>query len=91
VTTLSSLKTIAAATLLSAIAVTQVFAQPAISEPAAFQALHPYLDVLNGGAPTLAYWLQGNPRALQARSSKPERHRRPRSTQSFQSWWSLTA
>jgi hypothetical protein len=66
VTTLSSLKTIAAAALLSAIAVTQVFAQPAISEPAAFQALHPYLDVLNGGAPTPAYWLQGNPRALQA-------------------------
>ena len=65
-TTLSSLKIIAAAALLSAVTATQVSAQAAISEPAAFQALHPYLDVLNGGTPTPAYRLQGNPRALQA-------------------------
>jgi hypothetical protein len=65
-TTLSSLRTVAAATLLSAVTATQVFAQAAISEPAAFQALHPYLDVLNGGAPTPAYWLRDNPRALRA-------------------------
>jgi hypothetical protein len=65
-TTLSSFKTIAAAALLSAITATQVFAQAAISEPAAFQSLHPYLDVLNGGAPTPAYWLRENPQALRA-------------------------
>ena len=81
-TTLSSLKTIAAATLLSAVTTTQVVAQPAISEPAAFQALHPYLDVLNGGTPTPAYWLQGNPAALQAAQESqsgigsPDRHNR---------------
>ena len=55
-----------AAALLSAVTATPLYAQAAISEPAAFQALNPYLDVLNGGAPTPAYWLQGNPRALQA-------------------------
>jgi hypothetical protein len=58
-------RSIAAAALLSALTTTPLFAQAAISEPAAFQALNPYLDVLNGGAPTRAYWLQGNPRALQ--------------------------
>ena len=60
------LKSIAAAMLLSALSTTPLFAQAAISEPAAFQALNPYLDVLNGGTPTRAYWLQGNPRALQS-------------------------
>ena len=63
---MTTIRTIAAAVLLSALSATPVFAQAAISEPAAFQSLHPYLDVLNGGAPTPAYWLQGNPRALQA-------------------------
>jgi hypothetical protein len=63
---MTSVRSIAAAILLSALTTTPLFAQAAISEPAAFQALNPYLDVLNGGAPTPAYWLQGNPRALQA-------------------------
>ena len=59
-------KSIAAAALLTALTSTPLYAQAAISEPAAFQALNPYLDVLNGGGPTPAYWLQGNPRALKA-------------------------
>ena len=63
---MKSVRLIAAAALLSALTTTPLFAQAAISEPAAFQAMNPYLDVLNGGAPTPAYWLQGNPRALQA-------------------------
>ena len=52
--TKSSLKTVAAAVVLSALAATPVFAQAAIQEPGAFAFYHPYLDVLNGGAPTPA-------------------------------------
>jgi hypothetical protein len=67
---MTTIKTIAAAALLSALSAAPAFAQAisreAISEPAAFQSLHPYLDVLNGGAPTPAYWLRDNPRALKA-------------------------
>jgi|1185.fasta_scaffold196155_2 hypothetical protein len=44
------LKTIMAAVLLSSLAPSQVFAQAAISEPAAFQAMYPNRDVLNAGA-----------------------------------------
>jgi hypothetical protein len=51
---MSGLKTIFAAALISAISATSVFAQAAISEPAAFQAQHPDRDVLNGGALTPA-------------------------------------
>ena len=47
-------KTIALAAALSAITVTAASAQAAISEPAAYQAMYPYRDVLNGGAPTPA-------------------------------------
>ena len=63
---MSRVRSIALAALLSALTASPLYAQSAISEPGAFQALNPYLDVLNGGAPTPAYWLQGNPRALQA-------------------------
>ena len=63
---MTSVRSIAAAVLLSALTTTPLFAQAGISEPATFQALNPYLDALNGGAPTPAYWLQGNPRGLQA-------------------------
>ena len=59
-------RSIVAAALLSALTPTPLFAQAAISELGAFQAGHPYLDVLNGRAPTRAYSLQDNPRALQA-------------------------
>jgi hypothetical protein len=59
-------RSIAAAALLSALTTTPLFAQAAISELGAFQAGHPYLDVLNGRTPTRAYWLQQNPRELQA-------------------------
>jgi hypothetical protein len=48
---MTSLKTIAAAALLSAVTATPVFAQAAISEPGAFAFYHPNADVLNGGRP----------------------------------------
>jgi len=50
----SSLKTVVAAVVLSALAATPVFVQAAIQEPGAFAFYHPNLDVLNGGAPTPA-------------------------------------
>lgn len=51
---MSGLKTLVAAALISTISATSVLAQAAISEPAAFQAMYPNRDVLNGGAPTPA-------------------------------------
>jgi len=51
---MTTLKTIAAAALLSALAATPVFAQAAIGEPGAFAFYHPDRDVLNGGAPAWA-------------------------------------
>jgi hypothetical protein len=48
---MTSLKTIAAAALISAVTATPVFAQAAISEPGAFAFYHPDADVLNGGRP----------------------------------------
>jgi hypothetical protein len=47
---MTSLKMIAAASLLSAMIATPVFAQGAIQEPGAFAFYHPNADVLNGGA-----------------------------------------
>ena len=60
-TTLSSLKTIAAAALLSALTAGPVLAQAAIQEPGAFAFHYPNLDVLNGGAPTPAAKLAAEP------------------------------
>jgi len=51
---MTTLKTIAAAAVLAALASTPVFAQAAISEPAAFASIYPNRDVLNGGALTPA-------------------------------------
>jgi len=69
--TKSSLKTVAAAVVLSALAATPVFAQAAIQEPGAFAFYHPYLDVLNGGAPTPAVKLiLEGPAALQAYAAR---------------------
>jgi hypothetical protein len=51
---MTTLKTIAAAALLSALTATPVLAQAAIQEPGLFAFYHPNLDVLNGGAPTPA-------------------------------------
>jgi hypothetical protein len=62
----TTFKALAAAVVLSALLATPVFAQAAISEPAAFQAANPYLDVLNGGAPTPALKIANDPTALQA-------------------------
>lgn len=63
---MTTLKTIAAAALLSAVIATPAFSQAAIQEPGAYAFYHPYADVLNGGAPTPAAGLVGNPAALQA-------------------------
>lgn len=49
---MTSLKTIVAATVLAALTATPVFAQAAISEPAAFASMYPNRDVLNDGALT---------------------------------------
>jgi hypothetical protein len=46
---MTTLKTIAAAAVLAALTATPVFAQAAISEPAAFASMYPNRDVLNGG------------------------------------------
>jgi hypothetical protein len=48
---MTSLKTVTAAVLLSALTASPVFAQAAIQEPGAFSFYHPDRDVLNGGAP----------------------------------------
>jgi hypothetical protein len=55
---MTSLKTIAAAALLSALSASPVFAQAAISEPGAFSFYHPDRDPLNGGR---LPWTQGQP------------------------------
>jgi hypothetical protein len=59
-------KAIAAAAVVSALLTTPVFAQAAIQEPGAFAQAYPYLDVLNGGAPTPAAKLYTDPVAMQA-------------------------
>ena len=61
---MTTLKTIAAAALLSALTATPVFAQAAIGEPGAFSFYHPDRDVLNGGART-------PPAAYQAYAATP--------------------
>ena len=58
---MTSIKTIAVAGLLSLMAAAPAFAQEAIQEPGAFAFYYPNLDVLNGGAPTPAYRLEGLP------------------------------
>ena len=58
---MTSLKTIAAAALLSALTATPVFAQAAIQEPGLFAFNYPNRDVLNGGAPTPAARLARDP------------------------------
>jgi hypothetical protein len=45
---------------------TPVFAQAAIHEPGAFAQAYPYLDVLNGGAPTPATKIYNDAAAMQA-------------------------
>jgi hypothetical protein len=58
---MKSIKTIAVAALLSMVAAAPAFAQEAIQEPGAFAFYYPNLDVLNGGAPTPAYRMEGMP------------------------------
>jgi hypothetical protein len=59
-------KAVAAAAVVSALLTTPVFAQAAIQEPGAFAQAYPYLDVLNGGAPTPGLKIANDPAALQA-------------------------
>jgi hypothetical protein len=59
--TMNSIKTIAVAGLLAMMAAAPAFAQEAIQEPGAFAFFYPNLDVLNGGAPTPAYRMEGLP------------------------------
>jgi hypothetical protein len=58
---MTSIKTIAVAGLLSMMVAAPALAQEAIQEPGAFAFFYPNLDVLNGGAPTPAYWMQDLP------------------------------
>jgi hypothetical protein len=51
---MTNFKLLGVAAILSTVIATPVFAQAAISEPGAFQAMYPDRDVLNGGAPTPA-------------------------------------
>ncbi len=51
---MTKFKLLGVAAILSTVTATPVFAEAAISEPAAFQAMHPDRDVLNGGALTSA-------------------------------------
>jgi hypothetical protein len=59
----NSLKTVAAAVVLSAPAATPVLAHAAIQEPGALAFYYPYRDVLNGGGPTPAAKLASEPPA----------------------------
>ena len=58
---MTSIKKIAVAGLLSMMAAVPAFAQEAIQEPGAFAFFYPNLDVLNDGAPTPAYRMEGLP------------------------------
>ena len=51
---MTKFKLLGVAAILSTVTATPVFAQAAISEPGAFQAMYPDRDVLNGGALTPA-------------------------------------
>jgi hypothetical protein len=55
-----------AGAVVSALLATPVFAQAAIQEPGAFAQAYPYLDVLNGGAPTPALKIYNDAAAMQA-------------------------
>jgi hypothetical protein len=59
-----------AAAILTALAATPVSAQEVIRNPGAFAFFHPYLDVLNGGAPTPAFKLSSDPAAMQAYAAR---------------------
>jgi hypothetical protein len=58
---MTSIRTILVASLLSMTAAVPAFAQEDIQEPGAFAFYYPNLDVLNGGAPTPAYRMEGLP------------------------------
>jgi hypothetical protein len=75
---MNSIRTIAAAALLSMTAAAPALAQEAIQEPGAFAFYYPNLDVLNGGAPTPAYRMEGlPPSVMQAHNERDAGMARP--------------
>jgi len=70
---LTSFKAVATAALLWAVTAIPALAQPPFGDPDAFQAMYPYRDVLNEGAPTPAARLAFQPpsvlQAMQERES----------------------
>ncbi|MHC2332588.1 hypothetical protein [Bradyrhizobium sp. USDA 4454] len=67
-----TLKTVALVAALSAGAAAAASAQAAIPEPAAYQSIYPYRDVLNNGAPTPAAKLVLEPPAVLQRLQAEE-------------------
>jgi hypothetical protein len=67
---MSRLSTFTAAAVLTALAATPVSAEEVFRNPGAFAFFHPYLDVLNGGAPTPALKLSSDPAAMQAYAAR---------------------
>jgi hypothetical protein len=59
-----------AATVLSGLAITPVSAQEVFRNPGVTAFYHPYVDVLNGGAPTPALKLASDPAAMQAYAAR---------------------
>jgi hypothetical protein len=66
---MSRLSAFTAAAILAALA-TPVSAQEVLRNPGAFSFFHPYLDSLNGGAPTPALKLSSDPAAMQAYTAR---------------------
>jgi hypothetical protein len=76
---MTTFRTIAAAAVLTALTATPVFAQAAVSEPAAFASMYPNRDVLNGGALTPAGRLEAQGyTALEAVAIHEHRLQQPR-------------
>ena len=83
---MTSLKTLAAAAVLSAMAATPVFAQAAIQEPGLFAFYHPNADVLNGGAPTPEAALASAPPAASEAYAAMESGIAPSGAQRYRSY-----
>jgi hypothetical protein len=67
----------AGAILTALLATTPASAQEVIRNPGAFSFNNPYLDVLNGGAPTPALKLSSDPAAMQAYAARESGISRP--------------
>jgi hypothetical protein len=68
---MSRLSALVAAAFLAVLAARPSFAEPPVfGNPGAYATLHPYQDVLNGGAPTPAMKLSSDPAAMQAYAAR---------------------